>query len=59
MQKGSFYLNAICFNSKNKDIGNYLLNYKKNFNVAGKIKLNEWNSKTNIELIIDDIQLIN
>ena len=29
MQKGSFYLNAICFNSKNKDIGNYLLNYKK------------------------------
>ena len=59
MQKGSFYLNAICFNSKNKDIGNYLLNYKKNFNVAGKIKLNEWNGKTNIELIIDDIQLIN
>ena len=59
MQKGSFYLNAICFNSKNKDIGNYLLNYKKNFNVAGKIKLNEWNSKTNIELIVDDIQLIN
>ena len=59
MQKGSFYLNAICFNSKNKDIGNYLLNYKKNFNVAGKIKLNEWNGKTNIELIIEDIQLIN
>ena len=59
MQKGSFHLNAICFNSKNKDIGNYLLNYKKNFNVAGKIKLNEWNSKTNIELIVDDIQLIN
>ena len=59
IQKGSFYLNAICFNSKNKDIGNYLLNYKKNFNVAGKIKLNEWNNKTNIELIIDDIQLIN
>ena len=59
IKKGSFYLNAICFNSKNKDIGNYLLNYKKNFNVAGKINLNEWNSKTNIELIIDDIQLIN
>ena len=59
IQKGSFYLNAICFNSKNKDIGNYLLNYKKNFNVAGKIKLNEWNGKTNIELIIEDIQLIN
>ena len=59
IQKGSFYLNAICFNSKNKDIGNYLLDYKKNFNVAGKIKLNEWNSKTNIELVIEDIQLIN
>ena len=59
IQKGSFYLDAICFNSKNKDIGNYLLNYEKNFNVAGKIKLNEWNGKTNIELIIEDIQLIN
>ena len=59
IQKGSFYLNAICFNSKNKDIGNYLQNYEKNFNVAGKIKLNEWNGKTNIELIIEDIQLIN
>ena len=40
-------------------ISELLLNYKKNFNVAGRIKLNEWNAKTNIELIIDDIQLIN
>ena len=59
LKKGSFYMNAMCFNSKNKDIGNYLMNYKKPFNVAGKIKLNEWNGKSNIELIIDDIQLIN
>jgi len=59
IQKGAFYLNAICFNSKNKDIGSYLINYKKNFNVAGKIKLNEWNGKSRIELIIEDIKLIN
>ncbi len=59
MQKGSFYLNTICFNSKTKDIGNYLMHYKNNFNVAGKIKLNEWNGKSNIELIVEDIQLIN
>ena len=59
LQKGSFYIDGISFNSKNKDIGNYLMNYKKTFNVAGKIKLNEWNGRSKIELIIDDIQLIN
>lgn len=59
LQKGSFYIDGISFNSKNKDIGNYLMNYKKPFNVAGKIKLNEWNGRSKIELIIDDIQLIN
>ena len=58
MQKGSSYLNGIAFNSKNKDLGNYLMNYKKNFSAAGKIKLNEWNGRSNIELIIDDIQLL-
>ena len=59
LQKGNFYIDGISFNSKNKDIGNYLMNYKKPFNVAGKIKLNEWNGRSKIELIIDDIQLIN
>ena len=59
LRKGSIYINSICFNSKGKDIGNYLLNYKKNFNVAGKIKRNEWNGKSSIDLIIEDIQLIN
>ena len=59
LQKGNFYIDGISFNSKNKDIGNYLMNYKKPFNVAGKIKLNEWNGRSKIELIIDDIQIIN
>jgi len=59
LKKGNFYIDGISFNSKNKDIGNYLMNYKKPFNVAGKIKLNEWNGRSKIELIIDDIQLIN
>ena len=28
---------------------------KKRFNVAGKMKLNEWKGKKNIEFVIDDI----
>ncbi len=58
LKKGNFYLDAISFNSKNTNIGNYLMNYKKSFNVAGKIKLNEWNDRSKIELIVEDIQLI-
>jgi single-stranded-DNA-specific exonuclease len=59
LNKGNFYIDAISFNSKNKDLGNYLINFKKEFNLVAKIKLNEWNGKSKIELIIDDIQLIN
>ncbi|MEK9975905.1 MAG: single-stranded-DNA-specific exonuclease RecJ [Pelagibacteraceae bacterium] len=59
LNKGNFYIDAISFNSKNKDLGNYLMNFKKEFNLVAKIKLNEWNGKSKIELIIDDIQLIN
>ena len=59
LNKGNFYINAISFNSKNKDLGNYLMNFKNEFNLVAKIKLNEWNGKSKIELIIDDIQLIN
>ena len=32
-------------------------NNKKKFSVAGKIKLNEWRGKKNIEFIIEDIAL--
>ena len=59
LNKGNFNVEAVCFNSKNKDIGNYLMNYKNEFNLAAKVKLNEWNGLSKIELIIDDIQLIN
>lgn len=59
LNKGNFYIDAISFNSKNKDLGNYLMNFKNEFNLVAKIKLNEWNGKSKIELIIDDIQLIN
>ena len=59
LNKGNFYIDAISFNSKNKDLGNYLMNFRKEFNLVAKIKLNEWNGKSKIELIIDDIQLIN
>ncbi len=59
LNKENFYIDAISFNSKNKDLGNYLMNFKKEFNLVAKVKLNEWNGKSKIELIIDDIQLIN
>ena len=59
LNKGNFYIDAISFDSKNKDLGNYLMNFKKEFNLVAKVKLNEWNGKSKIELIIDDIQLIN
>ena len=31
--------------------------YKKKFNIAGKMNLNEWKGKKNIEFIIEDISL--
>lgn len=59
-KSGNKYLNTICFNSKNKVLGQYLLNAKnKKYNLAGKIQLNEWNNKRDIEFVIEDIQLIN
>ena len=33
--------------------------YKKKFNIAGKMKLNEWGGKKNIEFIIEDISVLN
>ena len=32
---------------------------KKKFNIAGKMKLNEWGGKKNIEFIIEDISVLN
>ena len=50
-------LNSIAFNSINNKIGEYLLNYKKNLNVLGKINKNFWNNKNLLQLTIRDIIL--
>ena len=49
---------SIAFNAKNSKLEMILnKNYRKNFNIAGKISLNDWNGKKNIEFIIEDIAL--
>jgi len=51
-------LKGISFNSVETELGSYLL--KKNikpFDIAGKLSLNEWRGKRNVEFIIDDISV--
>ena len=50
-------INSICFNSINTKVGEYLLNYKKDFNVVGQINENIWDNKKTLQLIIKDIIL--
>ena len=52
-----FSVNSITFNSVNTKIGEYLLNYKKNFNIIGQINETFWNNKNNLQLTIRDIIL--
>ena len=52
-----FSVKAICFNSINNKVGEYLLNYKKNLKVLGKINENNWNNKKTLELTISDVIL--
>ena len=50
---------AIAFNAIGTNLEGYLsVNYKKNMNIIGKLSLNEWQGKRNIEFIIDDISVI-
>ena len=47
---------SIAFNAKNTNLENFLNNdYKKHFNIAGKMSLNEWKGKKEVEFIIEDI----
>ena len=55
--KIGFSINSISFNSVNNKIGEYMLNYKKNFNVIGQINENFWNNKNTLQLTIRDIIL--
>ena len=56
--KDGSIVKSVAFNAKNSPLESYLnKNNKKTFNVAGKINLNEWKGKKNIEFIIEDISL--
>ena len=51
-------LNVISFNSSENIIGTYLLNPKnKMFDFAGRLSLNEWNGKKEVQFILDDLAL--
>ena len=50
----------MAFNVIGTNMEGYLSkSYKKNMNIVGKLSLNEWRGKRNIEFIIDDISVIN
>ena len=50
---------TITFNSVENALGAYLLKKNiKNFNILGKLSLNEWRRQRNVEFIIDDISVI-
>ena len=51
---------GMAFNVIGTNMEGYLSkSYKKNMNIVGKLSLNEWRGKRNIEFIIDDISVIN
>jgi len=52
-------IRTISFNSVETELGSYLLKKNmKNFDIAGKLSLNEWRGQKNVEFIIDDISVI-
>jgi single-stranded-DNA-specific exonuclease len=51
-------IRTIAFNAVNTPLEGFLnKNNKKSFNAAGKMSLNEWQGKKNIEFVIEDISL--
>jgi single-stranded-DNA-specific exonuclease len=55
----SSIIKTISFNSVDTDLSSYLLKKNtKNFNIVGKLSLNEWRGQKNVEFIIDDISVI-
>ena len=48
---------SIAFNATGSDIEAYLINNNSQFNIVGKLSLNEWRGQKNVEFIIDDISV--
>ena len=56
--KDGTVIKSVAFNAKDGPLEPYLKkSSKKFFNIAGKMSLNEWRGKKNIEFIIEDIAL--
>ena len=56
--KDGSVIKGVAFNAKNSPLEPFLnKNNKKKLNIAGKIHLNEWRGKENVEFIIEDISL--
>ena len=53
--KIGYTIKSIYFESSNNKIRDYLLNYKKTFNVLGQINENIWNNKKDLQLVIQDL----
>ena len=51
-------IKTITFNATESNLGAYLLKRtKEKFNIVGKLSLNEWKGRRNVEFIIDDISV--
>ncbi len=48
-------IKSISFDCVNSELGKYLLNFKKEFDLIGSIVENNWNNKKNLELRVIDI----
>ena len=55
--KDGTILKTFARNAKNTPLGTVLTNNKQIFNIAGKMRLNEWQGKRDVEFIIEDIAL--
>ena len=52
-----FSMKSVAFNAIDTQVGEYLLNYKKDIKVVGQINQNFWNNKKTLQLIIKDLVL--
>ena len=54
--KDGSVIKSIAFNAKNSSLESFLIKKnKREFDIAGKMNLNEWKGKKNVEFVIEDI----
>ena len=58
LAKDGSVIKSVAFNAKDSPLESFLnKDNKKKFNIAGKMNLNEWRGKKDVEFIIEDISL--